>query len=556
MISTWIANLPLRHKFVLLSLVALLMAAAPSTLVLSSAVGNLHDLREEVKGLAPSEAMLKLIRLTQEHRGLSAAVLSGDASKQAVRQERQAQVEQAYAGVLSALSDMDSASLRGKVDELHRDWQALAQDVSSVALATPASIKRHTELVNRQLLLLEDVVGDSGLALDADAQCYYLITAAFRDLPRLTEKLGISRAKGTAMLVKKDPASTEGHALASLLDGLKAHAVDASRDMEKSGALKEDDAGALSSAFKEATEAQARGQSLIERIVQADDLSGQDSAAYFKDMTSVIQAQFAVSQEIVKQLNARLQNRVAAEARQVVLTGVVMVIMLALGAGLAIVITRLTTRTVNGAVRVAQAMAQGDLSQTMYAEQRDEIGQLVRAMGAAMKQFKQVISGIKDASESVATASTQIAQGNLDLSSRTENQASSLQQTASSMEEMSATVSNNASTAQSANRLALEAAAEAERSGQIFGQVVNKMSAIQQSSRRIAEINAVIDGIAFQTNILALNAAVEAARAGEQGRGFAVVASEVRSLAQRSAQAAREIKNLISASSDNVDEGY
>ncbi|RTL26556.1 MAG: hypothetical protein EKK47_20980 [Burkholderiales bacterium] len=157
---------------------------------------------------------------------------------------------------------------------------------------------------------------------------------------------------------------------------------------------------------------------------------------------------------------------------------------------------------------------------------------------------------------SVATASSQIAQGNFDLSARTENQASSLQQTASSMEEMSAAVSHNTASAQHANQLALQAAAEAARSGENFAQVIDKMSAIQHSARQIAEINAVIDGIAFQTNILALNAAVEAARAGDQGRGFAVVAGEVRALAQRSAQAAREIKTLINTSSESVEAGY
>ncbi|MBI3381450.1 MAG: HAMP domain-containing protein [Aquabacterium sp.] len=555
MISTWIANLPLRHKFILLSIVALLMAGAPSALVLSESVANLQALKDEDKGLAPSKAMLKLIKLTQEHRGLSAAVLSGDSSKQAVRQERQAQVDQAFEQVAQTLGQLSDTGLKDSIKALQGEWQTLAHDVGGAGLTMPVSVKRHTQLVKSELMLLEDVVGVSGLALDADAQCYYLITAAFRDLPRLSEKLGLSRAKGATMLVKKDPNSTETQALASLLDGIQMHALDVARDVDKSGVLKEGDAADLLHAVQEAKAALVRGQDLINTVVQTEDLSGMDSTAYFRDLTSVIQAQFAASEQIVGHLDGRLQARIDGETRQVVLTALVMLIMSALGAAVAMVITRMTTRTVHGAVKAAQAMADGDLSQSMHSEQRDEIGQLVRAMGAAVAQFKHVISGIKDASESVATASTQIAQGNLDLSARTENQASSLQQTASSMEEMSATVSHNASTAQRANELALQAASEAARSGETFSQVVQKMSAIQQSSHRIAEINAVIDGIAFQTNILALNAAVEAARAGEQGRGFAVVAAEVRSLAQRSTQAAREIKSLISASSESVDEG-
>lgn len=555
MISTWIANLPLRQKFILLSVVALLMAGAPSMLVLSESVGNLQVLKDEDKGLAPSKGMLKLIRLTQEHRGLSAAVLAGDASKQAVRQEREAQVGQAFQEAVQAFVPLADDGLLNDIKALQSDWQILARDVSGGRLSTPVSVKRHSELVKRQLLLLEDVVGTSGLALDADAQCYYLITAAFRDLPRLSEKLGVSRAKGSVILVKKDSESGEIQALASLLDGLQTHAMDVARDIDKSGVLKEQNVDQLQHAIQASKEALTRGEALINGVVHAEDLSGLASTAYFRDLTAVIQAQFEASEQIVTHLDARLKARISSETHQVMLTVLVMLIMSVIGAALATVITRMTTRTVNGAVKAAQAMANGDLRETMHSEQHDEIGQLVRAMGKATAYFKHAVAGIRDASESVATASTQIAQGNMDLSARTENQASSLQQTASSMEEMSATVSHNASTAKRANDLALQAATEAARSGETFSQVVQKMSVIQQSSHRIAEINAVIDGIAFQTNILALNAAVEAARAGEQGRGFAVVASEVRSLAQRSTQAAREIKNLISASSESVDAG-
>jgi methyl-accepting chemotaxis protein len=546
----------MRHKFALLCVVALLMAAAPSALVLRESVGALQGLRAEATGLAPSQALLKLIRLTQEHRGLSGAVLSGDANKQVARQERQSMVDQAMASALHDVSALNDATLVNGAQALVQDWQALSHDVAAGGLTAPVSAKRHTQLVARELLMLEDVVGTTGLTLDADAQCFYLITAAFRDLPRLTEKLGQSRAKGTAVLVRKEVASPEHRALASLLDGIQMHAQDARRDLDKSGSLSLALTGDLPRVWNESLAALTRGRTLLESLIQAQDLSAMDSVAYFKDMTEVIQAQFAVSDQIVTRLDKLLNDRVAAEQRQVVLTIVVMLSMLALGAWLAITITRLTTRTVSGAVRVAEALAEGDLRHSMHTEQRDEIGQLVRAMGLAVTQFKQTITGIKEASESVATASTQIAQGNLDLSARTENQASSLQQTAASMEEMSATVSNNSSTAQTANQLAIQASAEAVRSGETFAQVVSKMGDIQQASRKIAEINSVIDGIAFQTNILALNAAVEAARAGEQGRGFAVVAAEVRSLAKRSADAAREIKGLISNSVDSVDEGY
>lgn len=206
---------------------------------------------------------------------------------------------------------------------------------------------------------------------------------------------------------------------------------------------------------------------------------------------------------------------------------------------------------------LAQAVnrfAEGDLAPVAGAD-RAPPGSVLAAMGAMQGKLASIVGQVRSGSDSIATASSQIAQGNLDLSSRTEEQASSLQQTAASMEQLGSTVRQNADNARQANQLALGASEIAAKGGAVVAQVVDTMKGINDSSRQIADIISVIDGIAFQTNILALNAAVEAARAGEQGRGFAVVASEVRSLAQRSAQAAKEIKGLIGASVARVDSG-
>jgi methyl-accepting chemotaxis protein len=202
----------------------------------------------------------------------------------------------------------------------------------------------------------------------------------------------------------------------------------------------------------------------------------------------------------------------------------------------------------------AQRVAQGDLSPVRGAGQAPA-GSVLASMGAMQAQLVGLIGQVRSSADSIATASAQIAQGNNDLSSRTEEQASALEETAASMEQLSATVKQNADNARQANQLAQGASAVAIKGGDVVGQVVNTMKGISDSSRKIADIIGVIDGIAFQTNILALNAAVEAARAGEQGRGFAVVASEVRNLAGRSAEAAKEIKSLISASVERVEQG-
>ncbi len=229
--------------------------------------------------------------------------------------------------------------------------------------------------------------------------------------------------------------------------------------------------------------------------------------------------------------------------------------MAALGAAMAWWITRSITQPIAQAVTVAERVAAGDLGSRIEITSHDETGRLLTALKAMNESLVKIVGTVRNSSDSIATGSAQIASGNADLSQRTEEQASALEETAASMEQLGSTVQQNADNARQANQLALNASGVAVRGGEVVGQVVDTMKDINQSSRKIADIIGVIDGIAFQTNILALNAAVEAARAGEQGRGFAVVASEVRSLAQRSAEAAREIKSLINASVERVEQG-
>ncbi|AON57004.1 methyl-accepting chemotaxis protein [Herbaspirillum seropedicae] len=223
--------------------------------------------------------------------------------------------------------------------------------------------------------------------------------------------------------------------------------------------------------------------------------------------------------------------------------------------GLAVMVARAVSRPLNEAVAVAERVAQGDLTMDIRATSTDETGMLMHSLRAMNDSLQQIVGEVRTGTDTITTASQEIATGNLDLSSRTEEQAGSLEETASAMEELTATVKQNADNARQANQLAASASDIATQGGAVVGQVVQTMEGITESSNRIADIIGVIDGIAFQTNILALNAAVEAARAGEQGRGFAVVASEVRSLAQRSASAAKEIKQLIDDSVEKVGAG-
>ena len=243
------------------------------------------------------------------------------------------------------------------------------------------------------------------------------------------------------------------------------------------------------------------------------------------------------------------------QAQVMIAQGVLVAAALVLGSFIAWRITRSVTVPIKHAVEVAESIAQGDLTTAVQTGAQDETGRLLTAMVAMQDRLRSLVGEIRQTASSIQVASDEVASGNLDLSNRTEQTASSLQQAASSMEQLTGTVRQSADAARQANQLAASAAEVAARGGTVVSQVVATMEDINASSKKISDIIGVIDGIAFQTNILALNAAVEAARAGEQGRGFAVVAGEVRSLAGRSAEAAKEIKSLIGASVEKVEGG-
>jgi methyl-accepting chemotaxis protein len=263
--------------------------------------------------------------------------------------------------------------------------------------------------------------------------------------------------------------------------------------------------------------------------------------------------------ELQKLQRAKIDNiavdieRVADTSRNLLL--VLAALMTAFGVFASWLLTTGIVAPLRAAVDAARRVASGDLTCPIAFDSRDETGQLLEALCEMNNSLLNIVSSVRRGTDSITTASSEIAAGNQDLSQRTEEQASSLGETASSMEHLTSTVKGNADNARQANQLAVSAAEVAVRGGSVVDQVVGTMESITASSNRIVDIIAVIDGIAFQTNILALNAAVEAARAGEQGRGFAVVASEVRNLAQRSASAAKEIKELISNSVEQVNQG-
>ncbi|QKH38053.1 MCP four helix bundle domain-containing protein [Achromobacter pestifer] len=356
----------------------------------------------------------------------------------------------------------------------------------------------------------------------------------------------------------------------------------ASTDKDRQALRKQfDDAVATMDGLREKAAANfysEEGKRLLAQFTETEQVWKRESAAFFaaaqaRPLTQAdpqvaeIEARVIASSQKLDDLMTTLAKAKENVAAQSVQAGTelyetlraVMIILAVIGVAIGMLlgwlVTRGIVRPLEQAVTAARQVAAGDLTTDIQVTTRDETGDLMGALKTMNESLARIVKDVRDGCESIASASSQIAQGNADLSQRTEEQASSLEETAASMEQLTSTVQQNANNASEADRLVNQASSVAVRGGEVVEGVVQTMSAISDSSRRIADITGVIDGIAFQTNILALNAAVEAARAGEQGRGFAVVAGEVRTLAQRSAVAAKEIKALIDESVTRVEGG-
>jgi methyl-accepting chemotaxis protein len=556
-----LSQLTIRQRFTLLVLLCGLAIGVPALLQTVSAWTDLRFVQRESQGLAPARALLEVVRLAQQHRGLSAAWLSGDASQTANRAAKAAEVERAMAAFEALLTEGGARD-----SEVAKAWapaasafRSVAQDVQSRQADAQASTRRHTQAIAAMLDALDAALSHWGLILDADPASYFAVAGALKETPRMIEILGQMRARGAAMLaIGGQAAPLERARFEALSNGLTAQFQRASADLSRAMHADHGDHRELATAVQRLDELGRDGIAYGRRHVLEPETLSLASATWFAEITKSIEGMYAEQARLIGALDAGLQVR-ASDLRQRLL-GMFALILLLFGAaiGVAVATGRWIAHQLGAEpaqLREATArVAAGDLATPLPLRQGDQVSVLA-AMAQMQAALARVVGSVRDNAAQVATASSQIAQGNQDLSGRTEAQASALEQTAASMEQLNSTIGHSADSAREASELAQAASAVASRGGASVDELAQTMRQIQDSSQRIAEIIATIDSIAFQTNILALNAAVEAARAGEQGRGFAVVAGEVRSLAGRSAEAAKEIKQLITDSVERVEQG-
>ncbi|MBH9576789.1 nitrate- and nitrite sensing domain-containing protein [Inhella sp. 1Y17] len=531
------------------------MLALPSARLLQGDWRTWQVAEREAAGIAPATELLQWVRLTQQHRGLSAGLLAGDGSQADARSAKQAQVQASAERVLAALAPFEPAGLPQRGAELQQQAQSLMQAVAQRQLDGSQSLRRHSTLIDQQLRLLQDLAQTSGLAQDAQPALLNLQAGVLTQLPRLTEQLGQLRARGTRALGSASIGPEDRARIEAQIEQAQQLLAQGQRAFDLAIAARPRELAPLAIPLAEARQAALAALALSHAQLVEGQQPSLKPATFYAQQTQQIDRQFALMDRALELLREQVlaQARAARQAIAVLLGS--LLLLSGLAGWILWRVAAHTSAAIGQAVDLARAVAQGDLRGQVDVDSRDETGQLLGALQRMNEQLTGVVAGVRQNADGVATAATQIAQGNQDLSNRTEQQASALEQTAASMEQLGATVRQNAAHAQQANQLALGTADMAQRGGSVMQQVVQTMHGIQESSRRIEAIIGVIDGIAFQTNILALNAAVEAARAGEQGRGFAVVASEVRALAQRSADAAREIKGLIDTSVTRVEHG-
>jgi methyl-accepting chemotaxis protein-1 (serine sensor receptor) len=553
--TRWIRSLNFSTKLVVIAIAAMVPVIVLTVLFLSEKQKNINIAARELAGLQHYQGLESMLLPLGMHEVWSTAAASGEGVAEKL-QGATAEVNRAVIRQDSASDDYGAAA-----GEDARRWNEIKYAWTALAAGKPAStgevIRMHSQLRQKILEYRSYIATTSGLTLDGDAVGSFIIDAAVMRIPNyesyVTEMRSRAASVGAAgkstMTDVQEITRTEVLAQSALdeIDADIRHAVDGGSGGELMRAGADQSQLQVNSAFE------AFGKYVRDNVTSGSISDPLDDVV--KNASLLTAAINNLHGSMQQAAQRRLQNTLGQlyGSRNHMMLLVAAALLVGLGS-LSVVIGT-TVGGMNEAVRVVSRLAEGDYTHDISVQGTDELARTMRALQIMQSKLSGVLGSVKESSLTVATAARQINAGTSDLSARTEQQAANLEETASSMEAMTSTVKQNADNAKLANKLAQAARDQAEQGGSIVERAVAAMGAIDVASKKIADIISVIDEIAFQTNLLALNAAVEAARAGDQGRGFAVVASEVRSLAQRSASAAKEIKDLIHDSVAKVGEG-
>ncbi|MDM9615056.1 methyl-accepting chemotaxis protein [Kosakonia cowanii] len=547
----------LSTKFMVLGIISLLLFALPTALFVNESSQKVQAKQVELKAIPVEKKLLKLLNLIQRHRAESAiAVTQGNPAyppRIALRDQINVLADEIRKDIVA---ESPEAHPLQQLDKVNQQWQALQNQIDSRSLTAPESLVSHAALIRSLLDFNIDVLDFYGLSLDPDLDTSQLITAALFHLPELTETLGQIRASGTSLLAKKDGISETDNARMEFQIGNGEKALQLfDVGMKKYLGGNEEIRNLFGRKTEGAVQGAAQALSTAREIFITHSRPPLAPTEYVAIFTEAINNFTVLGNGMSDELSQQLTKQISAQRSAQITLLAVLIFSALLGITLTVFIIRSITGPVNEAARIAQEVATGDLTSRIAVTGSNEMSALLQSLMKMSEHLSSLVNDIKNNAVTIATSSEEIASGNSDLSSRTEEQAASLAQTAASMEQLASIIQQNADNTRHAASMAGSATSAALLGGEAMESVLASMHKISNSAGQIEEIIAVIDGIAFQTNILALNAAVEAARAGEHGKGFAVVASEVRALAQRSAVAAKEIKELIENSVSDAQSG-
>jgi methyl-accepting chemotaxis protein len=552
----WIHDIRFSYKLATIIVAALVPISLLTVFFLRSEQQRIGAARLELAGLAAYRPLEGMLAPLADMQLWAVAQAAGDPAARDKLQAARAQVERQMAQRVATTVDYGAPQGEDarRWSEIQTAWTSLANTrFTDIAEAN----KRYVAFRGMIQSLRDYVTSTSGLVLDPDPVSYFVIVGATQAVPDFEVNIGEMRTSAAAI-------GASGSASAEQISEVVRSQVLSQKAVEDIKLALEHAAGSgargqrIKAAMAEQVGAVEKNLADFTRFVRSE-VTNSTISAPLDDVLAksdgIMSAAVQLHGLMVEATQRQLEASVAATART--RNAMLVLVLLTLGVSVAVtlLVARSTVAGLNDAVGAVQRLAEGDYTSHVEVRGRDELARMMLALQQMQDKVASVLGGVKNSAATVAAAAREINAGTVDLSRRTEQQAASLEETASSMEEMTATVKQNADNARLANQLAQAARDQAEHGGSVVEQAVAAMSAIDGSSKKIADIISVIDEIAFQTNLLALNAAVEAARAGDQGRGFAVVASEVRSLAQRSASAAREIKNLIHDSVGKVEEG-